>query len=364
MFELRTGHTNSARKIDWLTRRGIRVYSVSRGKVLKLRLDARGARVAKDEFLDAKILPVGISALLKILTRWYTVLGTALAVLFLYCFSLFTLGCQVVGADEYTAPLCTYLEERGYSGLRFKGTTDTEQLENDILHAFPFSIVSVSTKGSYLTVLVKEELPPQSLAPVEPQTAVVATYSGVITRVIATSGTPLVRRGQAVRRGDVLIDNAIMVGEERVAMRAEGTVYAKVVFSQRATVGKTALVWQRSGVSHTASYVDVGGHYVMPVSPYEHFEVESERVRTGDFLPIYAVYLTFFELVPCEVESDFEREVDRVKAELYQELVQKLPDSATEIDYFCTEKEILGRIEVCACLEAEIIISEHAKAGN
>ena len=364
MFEIEISSLNSARKIDELIRRKIRVKRVRREGKLLMWVKGRDLRAVKAVFPDATSRPVGINALVKVLAKKGVVIGTALGIILTGIFSQFTFGVRISGADRLRSEISAFFVRQGYDAIRLKSGTDCDGLEKDLLSNFELSIADVSVSGGYIDVLVKEELPAPSIVDLRKVSPLIASHDGVVTRVVVTAGTAVVQKGMAVQQGQVLIDNKRLIGEESVGVRAEGEVYARVPLVARATVGKTATRWVRSGRTYSAQWTDVCGLYSKVSPPFDRFEVVERRVRTGDVLPIYAVYATFYELTPSEVPTDWERDVERVKEELHAELQDSLPEGAVEQNFFCTLREISGRIEVCAVMETEIIISVRPSKNN
>ena len=103
----------------------------------------------------------------------------------------------------------------------------SERVKNALLEAIPrLKWVGVNTKGCVAVITVRER-------PEEPElnemkiSSIVASRDGVITSCTAAKGNLLVRPGQAITAGEVLISGYTDCGLSIRATRAEGEVYAQ-----------------------------------------------------------------------------------------------------------------------------------------
>lgn len=357
MFEVTTGRLNRARVLDRLSRENISVSEVRFGVSLTFRIKARDIPKVRALIPDAKIVPVGRSSLLKFFLSRGIIMGAVLFLVFVILFSSLTLGVRVRGAERYGEEILSYLKSEGYGDVQFKSDGQVAEIEKALMEKFPLSLVSASVVGATVDVLVKEELEAPGIVDYREKTPLISSSDGVVTRVVVTQGTALVKCGDGVKRGQTLIGNFFVVGETEEEIRAEGEVYARVVRSATRTVGKTAVTYERSGRTESYSYLSVFGVGEPPLPSFSRYEVEEKRVLTGDIVPIYAVYLRYSELVAREVELDVEQEIKRAVSELRETLASELEGGEQAQDFFHHVREVAGRIEVTAHLETEIIIS-------
>lgn len=364
MIKVTLSPLNCVRKTEMLLRSGIRAKRLTCKTAFSFLVKRKYLPTVRSIFPEAEFAPIGWEAVVCLLAKWGVVTGLVMAVVVATAFSLFTTGFSVRGAELYEDEIRAYLYGEGYGALRTKSSVNANEIETSLMQKFPLSIASVTVRGSTVDVLVKEELVAGSALDITEKSDVVSAYDGVVTRLVVKSGTALVHKGSAVRKGQVLVDNTCVIGEQSLPVRADAEVFAKVAFRASKTVGKTALTYERSGRTESASWTKVFALENARKPSFAKYEVEKKLVRTGDIMPIYAVYATFYELMPSEVAVDWQGEVEVAMEELRAELEQRLPFGAKKIDFFCTNREIFGRIEVCATLEAEIIISERVKGSN
>lgn len=140
-------------------------------------------------------------------------IGVVLAVCLVWFLSRFLWNVEVDGNSSVTTEtVLTYLSEKdcGY-GDRIR-TIDCEQLERDLRAQFPEIIwASVQIYGTKMTVLIKENLVQQEAMEKLPYEAsdLVAEEDATVESIITRNGTPLVKDGDAVKAGDILVSGRI-----------------------------------------------------------------------------------------------------------------------------------------------------------
>ena len=136
---------------------------------------------------------------------------------------------EISGAGENVAEVRRYLERENARIGRLKKRVSTDHLAEELALAVPgLSHVAARYEGSTLVVACQRAREGEH-AGVDGQGAeIVAAREGIIVRISAESGTPRVKTGQAVRKGQTLI-----AGQERTgggelrACRAQGEIVAR-----------------------------------------------------------------------------------------------------------------------------------------
>lgn len=122
-------------------------------------------------------------------------------------------------------------------GLRpgaWKKGVDLDAVTSGLLESFPdISWASVSVKGTDATIRLAETIEKAEIVDKETPCDIVAAQDGVILKITAERGTPLVTEGDVVKKGDVLISSEVIIGLEGEEQRpeyvaAEGAVTARV----------------------------------------------------------------------------------------------------------------------------------------
>ncbi|MEG1559305.1 MAG: sporulation protein YqfD [Clostridia bacterium] len=97
----------------------------------------------------------------------------------------------------------------------------------------------VSIDGVILRVEIVEAKEPPDIVDTSGTGDIIAGIDGIITYVEALSGRAVVKVGDAVKKGDVLISGTIGTEETSLYTRARGTVKAKLLYIFKKTVGET-----------------------------------------------------------------------------------------------------------------------------
>ena len=169
----------------------------------------------------------GLPKLLRIVRRWWMVTGL---ILILGALTLFLRGRVLFARVEGNelVPSRLIIERAEECGVAFGAPSRalrSEQVKNHLLWAIPqLRWSGVNVDGCSAVIAVAER---QEAAPPEPELpgSIVAAADAVVTDVFPGTGTALVKPGQAVRAGEVLISGTADLGLLVRMDRAEGEVY-------------------------------------------------------------------------------------------------------------------------------------------
>ncbi len=130
----------------------------------------------------------------------------------IYVLSLFVWDIQIDGNLEITdKTILEYLKENNVRHGMLKKEIDCEQIVKDIRQKYDDIVwVSVSTKGSFLRIHVKEntdsvEFVQENLSPSD----LFAKKKGKIIEIITRSGVPKVKSGNMVKKGQLLVSGKV-----------------------------------------------------------------------------------------------------------------------------------------------------------
>ena len=222
----------------------------------------------------------------------------ALAVLLVWLSSQMILAVRIDNAHENIAEVRRVLEDAGVRPGRMKAAFSIDELRTRLALRLPgLSFVGLRYAGSTLVCDCRSAtLGEQADVPGEGQD-IVAAQPGIITRISASSGTPLVTPGQAVVKGQVLIRGIerTQKGELR-AVRAQGQVSARVYAKGEAKVSLTETTTVETGQTRTRVTVHTPWHehVVRDAQPFDTQDVSRERqVVVGLYLPLWREIETY-----------------------------------------------------------------------
>lgn len=158
--------------------------------------------------------------------------GGLLFFVLVYFLSSFVWEIQVMGQYSYTQEaLLRYLREIDvYAGMR-REKISCPDIEKAIREAYTdIGWVSAELKGSKLFIRIQETNMPTLYETDSTPRHLIASRSGIIDSIITRTGTPLVKKGDVVEKGDILISGVVPIygdgGEviKKEAVRADGDV--------------------------------------------------------------------------------------------------------------------------------------------
>lgn len=187
------------------------------------------------EILERGGLPVFLGRFRK---RQVWAAGVLLFAAGLYLLSSFIWVVEVEGNERLTEEeVLSFCGEMGLRPGAWKRQVDTEAVTKGLLGQFSdISWVSVGIKGTDATIKLAETIEKAELVDRETPCDIIAAQDGVILRITAERGTPLVEPGDVVKKGDVLISAELLIGLEGEEQRREYTAAEGAV---------TARIWQR-----------------------------------------------------------------------------------------------------------------------
>lgn len=228
--------------------------------------------------------------------RGALVLGAVAAMLVLGGLAQTVLGVSVVGArdEAQKRQLLETLQACGVRAGAWAAGVDREAVAGEVLRSCPgLTYAAVRRRGFAMELyVVQAQAAPEVFDPTAP-TDVVALAGGLVTRVVTLSGEALVRPGDTVVPGQVLIR-----GTERMP-HARGAVTARTWTVGRGEAELRTQTLTRTGRSAVETLL-CAGPWQFPggeqsVYPCEETEEETALLLDGLFYPVRIVRRTHYE---------------------------------------------------------------------
>lgn len=267
---------------------------------------------------------------------WYgagLMLGAVVVVVFWLIMAQFCWGTKISAADpDVEAAVAEFLATRASPGCAWSDM-DFDALETQIMSAVPsVSMVSVSRRGAYLIVNTSIATPSTgSIDDADNLTGIFADRAGVVSRIFVASGTALVRVGDSVSVGQMLVAPYSIDAEgveQPVAVNAD--VYLYVWESSCVEFCTETQEYARTGNFVTSEQTTFGGAVLStratPVN-FAHFETVTTRRWLSSILPIAIETTYYYETVAVSVSRDFDAEKASLIYEAKQKLLQRVPEN-------------------------------------
>ena len=175
------------------------------------------------------LCPLGLSALLvKMKKRPGIPVGIALMLLCTLVLSQFVWRIEVHQAGAYQADIASFLQQSGYHPGIPRKSVDARALENALVYRYP----QIAWFHAYVTNMTLVVEVSQGVAmpdqPLHETGDLVASQNGIVHSIRVFAGTPAVKAGDVVQKGDVLIRGVERARDEQlVSVRADGVVMAR-----------------------------------------------------------------------------------------------------------------------------------------
>ena len=249
--------------------------------------------------------------------------------------SSFIWNIEVIGNEKIKAEdIITVLEKENIKPGIIKYNIDKDYTKYFLLDKFDcFSFISVEIKGTKLIIEVKEQdLPPEKVD-INTPCNIVATKKGVIIKVIARNGKAAVRKGDIVKKGQILIAGEISdeYSEEYIFVHAEGEVLAKTVYSHRLDEPIIKTKKEETGKSVEMRELKIGqkgGQFLKGYIPVDHYTEEIREVKlfkNNIKLPFKLLVHEYKEVEIKEIRQNMEFLKKSTYIRAVEELNKQLP---------------------------------------
>ena len=292
--------------------------------------------------------------------------GTAAALLAVWLSSQMILAVSVAGAGENIAEVRRVLDRMGIRPGRMKAAVSIDALRGELALSLPgLSFAGVRYAGSTMLVECQRARMGEAKGVPGEGADIVAAQDGVVTRIYAASGTPVVVPGQAVRRGQVLISGQerTQKGEMR-AVTAQGEVSARVWAKGEARAALMQTTTVETGQIRTQVTVRSPWHarVVRRAEPFASQDVSREiQPVVGLFVPLWREIVTYAETAVFSAPRDRGEAASAAQGAAEEIAKKQCPPDALildkNVDYSMIDNEFVYAVVV---LEYETAIAARA----
>ncbi len=276
--------------------------------------------------------------------RYGIIVGLVVSWAFLFLSSLLVWDVQIAErSNEDPQKICSYLEKYGLETGTFLPTLNVRAVENQFLIEHPeYSFIAVNVCGTVARVELRHALKGGEVENLDVPSNVVAQKSGTVISVEAYGGSPVVKRGDVVEEGDLLI-SSFMEGSFGVtrSVHAYGKVMASVSYEFEVEIPFEYEVSSLTGREESKMSFQFLGlnvpFFSEENSSFEKCVARSEKKRLEIFgikLPLELEKVVYFEqekknviLSENEVKKKALEEFERWKSrEIKGEIISEIAD--------------------------------------
>lgn len=282
-------------------------------------------------------------------------IGLPCCIAFLLLMSRFVWAIDFEGNYRLTDDvLKDFLVSQGVDyGVR-KSDLNMEQLETALREQFDLlTWTSAHLQGSRLTIRVKENDLPDPLAALEekeaglpadaPGSDLVASADGVVSSILTRAGVPMVKAGDTVQKGDLLVSGQIPIRQDDGSVREYTYCHADAdVFLERTRPVdlKQPLAYQYknyTGREKKRCFFETGSkRYLLGLRPkgYVRYDTVAETRQVSLFgqidLPFFVGSIRFREYLPVDALYQEETAVS-ILEEKFSKIVESLAEKGVQI---------------------------------
>ncbi len=316
--------------------------SIEGFKALKEVVKKAGCKV---EIIDKNGFPFLLHRLKhrKMLGFGFFVFLAIIIFLFSLIWDIEVIGNEMIKGEE----IIQALEKENIKKGIIKYRIDKDYTKDFLLDKFEhLSFVSVEIKGTRLIVEVKEQdLPPENID-MDTPCNIVATKKGVIIKTIAKNGNSLVRKGDVVEKGDILIAGIISDEDpeiEDIYVHAEGEVLARTVYTHSMEEPIIKTIKEETGRVYETYELKVGKRGVQFSKddiPFKNYIEDVREVKLFDNkldLPLKILVHEYREVEAKEIKQniDFLKKAIHIKAieEINKQLAESVEIESKDVKY-------------------------------
>lgn len=270
--------------------------------------------------------------------------------------SNFVWNIDVVGTDKIQKEeLIKDLNECGLEIGKKKSSINTKEIINNIrLKREDIAWIGINLKGTNAIVEVVEAKSKPNIINEDELCNIVATKEGIITKINSQNGTSLVKIGDLVKKGDILIGGWLegkYTGTRYV--HAKGEVEARVWYTKKQIIDLNYKKRTKTGNTETKYSVSVNNfqiNFYKRLPKYENYDTicDSKRLKifSNFYIPIELRKTTYEEVQEEYAIYDIDEAKNIAIDNLSKELEDEIENKDKIINKQINCKEDYGKIDV------------------
>ena len=239
-----------------------------------------------------------------------------------FIWNIEVIGCESINEEE----LIEELREEGLKVGLLKSKINTDEIINKIrIDRSDLAWIGIELKGTNAMVKVVEAEQKPDIVDEEKFTNIVAAKDGVITSINAQNGTVIAKKGDKVKKGDILIAG-YMEGKytDKYYVNSNGEVKALILYSQSEKISKKETKKVETGNINNKYAIKINNfkiNFYKKLSKFKKYDtiVSSKKVElfSNFYLPIELIKYTNCEVEDVTEEHDIEdaKELGKSRAE-------------------------------------------------
>ena len=234
-----------------------------------------------------------------------------LVIIGIYTLSKFVWNIEITGNTKVDSnEILSALEEDGLKVGVLKSKVNTDEIINKIRYQREdIAWIGIELDGTNAIVKIVEADSKPEIIDENDYCNIIATKDAVIEKISAQNGTLMVKEGDTVKKGDVLIAGWMegkYTGKNYV--NANGEVKAKVIYSQSEKIGKKEIKREQTGKNENKYAIKFNNFKInlyKTLSKYEIYDTmytnKKIKLFSNFYLPIEVIKYTNYEVTETEI---------------------------------------------------------------
>ena len=269
--------------------------------------------------------------------RWVLAAAALFGGLVLFLCSLVMWTVEIVDGGTYQADIQTALADMGIIPPLLRGQVDVGQVRKELEWRYPrIAWFECGWRGTSLVVRAVEGVLPRKKATTTDGNDIVATRDAIVYSIVTKAGTPVVKPGDFVQKGELLIKGEERTGDGAVKLvNAEGSVTGRTWLGVAVEMPLYTTETKYTGREQTAWTIRTPWFDLWRMEPctYDTYDAAvSEQMICGIFVPIKLHVETRLEAVFTQNERDAEQIIAEAEQAARRKLHEKLSHEESLID--------------------------------
>ena len=253
-----------------------------------------------------------------------------------------------------------HLESIGIEPGIFKMKVDTKKIKNHLLKRIDYlTFVSAEMKGTRLVLEIKESEDRPEMVNKDFPCNIVADKKAVIEKIVAKNGKSVVKKGDIVIEGQILITGLIQDErmEKPLLVHSEGEIFGRTWYNKEISEPIVKTIKEETGRLHTTKEIKIGNkriHLISGEIPFENYIEEIDAKKIIDWkafsLPLEIIEHKYKEVKVKKVTQNVDALKQRVSVIGVQDMMKELSEDARviskDVQYSIQDNVLITKITI------------------
>lgn len=293
---------------------------------------------------------------LKLKRRSMLGIGFAIFIFLIFVLSSFIWSINIKGANNVSSKeIRQSLSELGIRPGTFKLNIPVIEIENNMLiKVKEISWIKITLKGTRAIIEIKERINPPKIVPENIPCNIVARRDGIIYKIVSMKGDEVVKEGEPVRKGQILVSGVIERPEVEIRyVHSLAEIEAKTWYEEKVVIPLETIKRVRSGRKKSKIYINLNDKTLLikntdiNYKTYDKIKRNLKLIETDKFeLPFEIVIEDYFETSDINVFLSSEEAKSLALEEIEKNVLSNMAYNAKiinkRIDYVVKEDCVIA----------------------